>query len=209
MQALVIAHGELPSAARVKELARSATLLVAADGGADAALALGIPIDAVVGDLDSIAAETVARLDPRIVHRIVNPDTTDLEKAIAFCEGQGATTIDVVGAHGGRPDHALANFSVLLREGPAEVRMQDDHFTVSRVRGEATITGPVGTVVSLIAIGLCEGVITEGLRWPLTNVSLPFSPRGVHNEIARSPAHVSVRSGDLLLFAGRWTEKHQ
>ena len=80
--------------------------------------------------------------------------------------------------------------------------------TVELVAGEAEILGPVGTVVSLVAIGPCEGVSTRGLRWELEEASLAFSARGVHNEIARPPAQVSVRSGDLLLFAGRWVERH-
>jgi thiamine pyrophosphokinase len=65
-----------------------------------------------------------------------------------------------------------------------------------------------GTVVSLVAIGPCEGVTTSGMRWDLHDYALGFSPYGIHNEVAISPATVSVRNGDLLLFRGRWVEKH-
>jgi thiamine pyrophosphokinase len=67
---------------------------------------------------------------------------------------------------------------------------------------------PTGTVVSLVAIGRCTWVTTTGLRWNLARHDLVFSPYGVHNEVAQSPASVSVESGDLLLFRGRWIEKH-
>ena len=76
------------------------------------------------------------------------------------------------------------------------------------VDGETAIERPAGTVVSLVAIGRCEGVTTTGLRWPLDNATLEFSPRGIHNEVAATVASVRAASGDLLLFEGRWVEKH-
>ena len=47
-----------------------APCLVAADGGADRALALGQVPDAVIGDLDSISAVAQARLGARVHHRL-------------------------------------------------------------------------------------------------------------------------------------------
>jgi thiamine pyrophosphokinase len=88
------------------------------------------------------------------------------------------------------------------------VRIHDEFFEISLVDRSVEFSGPAGTVVSLVAIGECTGVTTDGLRWPLTDFTLSFSPRGIHNEIASSPARVSVHSGDLLLFRGRWIEKH-
>ncbi|MCZ7579006.1 MAG: hypothetical protein M5U18_18940 [Dehalococcoidia bacterium] len=46
------------------------------------------------------------------------------------------------------------------------------------------------------------------MRWDLHDFTLTFSPRGVHNEVADTPATISVRTGDLLLFRGRWVERH-
>jgi thiamine pyrophosphokinase len=84
----------------------------------------------------------------------------------------------------------------------------DDLFVISLVEGTETVRGEPGTVVSLVAIGRCEGVSTSGLRWDLHDHTLDFGPLGVHNEIRESPATVAVRSGDLLLFRGRFIEKH-
>ena len=67
---------------------------------------------------------------------------------------------------------------------------------------------PLKGIVSLVALGRCEGVTTRGLRWDLEDYPLVFSPYGVHNELVRSPATVSVREGDLLLFKGRFVEHH-
>ncbi len=210
MRALVIANGELPSAALVQELARRADLVVAADGAGLRAISFGWPLSAVVGDLDSLDPGVRRALGDTLVVEIPDPDRTDLEKAVQWAVDRGCTEVDVVGFGGGRADHALANYSVLLTfRGRALVRLRDDLFTVSLVEKEATITGEPGTVVSLIAIGRCEGVTTEGLRWELRDATLSFSALGIHNEVRRSPARVRVRTGDLLLFQGHWVEAHR
>lgn len=209
MRVLLFADGELPSPALIAEFARQADLVVAADGGADKALTLGIRADAVVGDLDSVTVEARRLLGEQAFHHMPSPNSTDLQKAIDFAFDAGADAIDIVAAGGGRADHALANLSVLpLYRGRGQLRVIDDLFEVSLVEGEARIEAPAGTVISLVAIGQCTGVTTTGLRWDLDRDDLVFSPYGVHNEIARSPATVSVKSGDLLLFRGRWIEKH-
>ena len=59
--------GELPAGAMV----------IAADGGAE----LGGPIDLLVGDLDSISAETLARIE-HVERHPVEKDATDLELAL-------------------------------------------------------------------------------------------------------------------------------
>ena len=210
VRALLFANGESPSAALVRQLMEGADLVVAADGGADKALALGVNLDAVIGDFDSVSAEARASLQSERFHHAPAHDATDLQKAIEFCIESGCDSVDVVAAGGGRADHALANLSVLpLFRGQARVRLHDDLFEVSLVEGTATIDAEPGTVVSLIAIGVCRGVTTTGLRWNLEDYTLPFSPIGIHNEVATSPAAVTVAEGDLLLFRGRWVEKHR
>ena len=205
MRAIVIANGDPPSAALLGELREGAALVVAADGGARSALALGLTPDIVTGDLDSIGDAIPAdRIRPN-----PDPNATDLEKAVALCLDEGCDAVDIIGGGGGRADHALANLSVLVRFGRrARVRMVDERFAIELVDGEAEVDGSEGTVVSLVGIGRCEGVTTSGLRWELEDATLDFSAYGVHNEIATSPARVSVRSGDLLLFRGRWVERH-
>ena len=207
MRALVIANGDPPSAALLEEL-RGGALVVAADGGARSALALGVTPDIVTGDLDSIGDAREA-IPPDRIRPNPDPNATDLEKAVALCLDEGCDAVDIIGASGGRADHALANLSVLVRFGRrARLRVIDERFAIELVDGEAEVEGPAGTVVSLVAVGRCEGVTTSGLRWELHDHTLDFSAYGVHNEIAASPARVSVRSGDLLLFRGRWVERH-
>jgi thiamine pyrophosphokinase len=209
MAALVFANGEPPSPAFLASIRTGQRFVVAADGGARHALDAGFAIDAVVGDLDSVDDGVLAALPPHAFHQVARADTTDLEKAIRFCIEAGHEEIDVVCAGGGRADHALANLSVLTSFRTSHIRILDERFTISRVDGLASVEAPPATVISLVAIGLCTGVTTTGMRWDLTDFDLPFGPRGIHNEIASSPATVRVASGDLLLFRGHWVERHR
>ena len=210
MRALIFANGDAPSEELVASLMDGAPLVVAADGGARHALACGIVPNAVVGDLDSVDDAMRAAIPAANFHRISRLDVTDLEKAVAYALEQGCGEIDIVGAGGGRSDHALANLSVLaINRGRASISIHDELFEISLVSGTTQFEGEIGTVVSLVAIGECTGVTTRGLRWELEDFTLPFGPRGVHNEIAQSPASVSVRTGDLLLFRGRFVESHK
>jgi len=205
VRAVVFANGDPPSRQLVSELADGADLVVAADGGADAALAAGVTPALVIGDLDSLSKAARASIRRDVIIRDPDPNRTDLQKAIEACIARGATEIAVLGTGGGRADHALANLSVLLlyRDRTA-IRFVDEQFSISVSPGRTSCVGPPGTVVSLVAMGECRGVTTLGLRWDLEDATLPFSPLGVHNEIRKSPASIAVQSGDLLVFQGRW-----
>ncbi len=209
MRALIIANGDPPSKKLAWECFAAADLVIAADGGANTAVALGISPAIIVGDLDSVTDATRAALPSTTFRRDADPDHTDLQKAITYAISCDVTAIDILGAGGGRADHALGNLSLLILYGrQVRIRIIDEYFEISLVDGRAEIAGPEGTVVSLLAIGTCTGLTTSGLRWPLTGHTLSFSPFGTHNEVAAQPASVEVATGDLLLFTGRWVEKH-
>jgi thiamine pyrophosphokinase len=209
MRALVVANGEAPSQSLLRELADEAELVIGADGGTLAVLAAHVEPDVVTGDLDSLDSAIRAHLGPDRLVLDANPDRTDLQKAIDLALARGAKEVTVVGFGGARADHALANLSVLvLYRGICRMRLVDDLFEICLVDGQVEFEAEAGTVVSLVALGRCEGVTTRGLRWDLEDYPLAFSPYGVHNEVVRNPATVSVREGDLLLFKGRFVEHH-
>ena len=129
MRALVAGDRPLPAA--VGDLANDA-LVVGADGGGERLLAAGIEPDAVVGDLDSLSAAAQKQLSDRLV-RDTGPDSSDLEKAVAWAWARGADDIVVVGWSGSRLDHTLAALALAF-EG---VQLHDDRFRVTAVAGSA------------------------------------------------------------------------
>jgi thiamine pyrophosphokinase len=212
-RALVLADGDAPSRAEL-DLAwpgwdSEADFVVAADGGARLADALGLRIDRWVGDGDSLGADGVADLRRRGIDVRLEPtdkDATDAELALLAAIDAGAAAIVVLGALGGpRPDHALANVALLGHPAAAgrEVTLLDASARIRLLAGPAArmaLPGNVGDLVSLIPLEMAGGVTTTGLRFALTDATLPFGPaRGISNVRTAATAAVAIERGRLLV----------
>ncbi len=171
--------------------------VIAADGGAE----LGGPIDLVVGDLDSISTETLAGIE-RVERHAVDKDATDLELALAAALRFEPDRILVLGGAGGRLDHLFGGLLLLAAQAYArvEVDAQIGAAAVHVVRGERTLRGDPGELISLLAVnGPASGVVTDGLVYPLRGETLePGSSRGVSNVFAGAEARIGVGRGVLL-----------
>jgi thiamine pyrophosphokinase len=207
--AIVFAGGDRPPP-RVLEGLDHADLVIAADSGLEHALALGVHVDLVVGDLVSVtpASLALARAAGTSVEQHPEAkDFTDLELALDAARVRGARRVVVLGGSGGRVDHFFANLLALARpelgELRVEARLGDADVVV--VRTEVTITGTPGQLVSLLPVGgPAHRVTTVGLRYPLRGETLhPGSTRGVSNELLDTEAQVSLTGGVLLAVLPR------
>jgi thiamine pyrophosphokinase len=203
--ALVLAGGD-PVTADLRALLPSADLVVAADGGLAQADALGLSVDVVVGDFDSVKPDDLAaaeRAGATVERHPAAKDHTDLELAVIAARDRGATRVVVVGAWGGRVDHELANLLLLASDAYASLRLEviGARGRVIAVRDSVEITGASGELVTLLAVGgAVTGVRTTGLRYPLHGETLtPGSSRGVSNELVEPVATVTVATGVLLV----------
>lgn len=210
MRAVVVANGDVDQADRAH--LDGAAVVVAADGGALALERWGVVPLVVVGDMDSVDEQTLARLAARgaaIERHPRSKDRTDLELALARAAAAGADELIVLGAFGGpRLDHGFAN-AMLLADRAYEgvvLRAVRGATTVSALRGPGrrTLAGLPGDVVSLVPLGDVTGVRTEGLVYPLRGETLPLGrARGVSNQIRAAPAFVSCDLGVLLIIETR------
>ncbi len=171
--------------------------VIAADSGAE----LGGPVDLLVGDLDSISAETLAGIE-RVERHAAEKDATDLELALTAALRLEPDRILVLGGAGGRLDHLLGGLLLLAAEAYAgvEVDAQIGASAVHVVRGERTLLGDPGELISLFAVnGPASGVVTDGLVYPLRGETLePGSSCGVSNVFAAPKARIGVERGVVL-----------
>ena len=189
---VVVANGEFAYPRRLEAALGTADVIVAADGAAAWLVAHGRPPHLLVGDMDSIdpvLLEQLAAAGCRLVRHPTHKDETDTELALHEAAALGARRITILGALGGRIDHAMANIMLLLMPVLAgvETAIYDGRsrlFVIregSPCREGTTIAGEPGDVLSLIPLGGdAEGVRTEGLEYPLRDETLAFGPaRGV------------------------------
>lgn len=201
--AVIVTGGDPVFPAALQEIPERAWV-IAADSGLDHANSLGLRVDLLIGDLDSVSEPALRAAEQIPIQRHpADKDSTDLELALrTVATRTEIERVIVVGGHGGRIDHLLANAAIVSSAdfaavdiewiaGPARIHVVHHH---------AQLHGTAGEVVSLIPIGGdAGGVSTTGLRWALAGDMLPAgSTRGVSNEFEHAVATVRVETGCLL-----------
>lgn len=206
---LILANGEWGDTKRLTDLVGCAARVIATDGAWAKAVAAEIPVDCVIGDLDSLTSSQRASLLNSNLEVQIHPtskDRTDFELAVDDALGLSPAKLIVFGAVGGRVDHTLANVLVLEKAvGQAvEVELIAGDETAWPIRGEFTLpSGRPGDRISLLPFSDEAVVRTEGLRYRLDDEALRrTSARGVSNVIDTLPVRVTVRSGTLLVVHG-------
>lgn len=212
-EVVVLAGGDPPTTEQVAvwRAALSATppvTVIAADGGLALAHPLGLPVDLIVGDLDSVAPadlDAAQRAGARIEQHPVDKDATDLALALRAATSAGAEAVTVVGGGGGRADHELAVWLLLAdpSHGHLRLRWWSPRAVTDVVHPHRTchLDGTVGELCSLIPVhGPAEGVHTSGLRFPLDGEDLPAgTSRGVSNQLSAAHATVVIGRGVLVV----------
>lgn len=209
MKALIFANGDIDDGEMVQRGLEQATdaLIVAADGGARVAAHYGLRPHAVIGDMDSLSAEELKALaaeGTKILAHNAEKDETDLELALAWAAGQGATWLRVIGATGGRLDQTLSNIYLLalpiLAACDVKILAGKQAMWLARA-GRTEMSGAAGDTISLIPLnGTVRGVRTENLYYPLKDEDLFFGPaRGVSNVMNGAEAAVCTQEGVLLV----------
>ncbi|MBQ7886038.1 MAG: thiamine diphosphokinase [Clostridia bacterium] len=206
MNALIVLGGDAPGEALLKSCVLQADMTIAADRGLEAFAAAGLKPDLLLGDMDSVSGDVLARMqaDTEIDCLPCIKDDTDGVHALDVALARGADRITILGALGGRMDHAMANLMLLVRahRHGAAAEILDEHVRIARVCGEAVLSGAKGDTVSLLPAGDVTGVTLEGFYYHSSELlSFDFSyPLGVSNVVTEDFARVTSQQGDLLLF---------
>ena len=208
-RAVIFANGHLPSLEAARQLVHQDDRIIAANGGSQHLLQLGLVPSIIIGDLDSINEQERKHFLDAGVEFIAfdrEKDETDLELALKHAVSDACQPILIIGALGGRLDQTLANLSLLgsddLRD--LDVRFDDgteEVFMINESR-PYELHGSPGDLVSLLPWGRpVEGIVTQGLRWELRSDNLhPHKTRGISNVLLNERASLRIRSGLLLLI---------
>ena len=179
-------------------------LVIAADGGAAHAAALGITPDIVLGDFDSLGyVPQGANVFP------VEKDDTDAMLAARRGLELGFREFYLYGClDGPRLDHTVAAFQTLqfLADRGAAGYLVGLHYTATVIR-EETVLFPASArgILSLFCLGPdARGVSIRGLHYPLEDGTLTAGfPLGVSNHFTGGDAAITVREGSLLCLYDR------
>lgn len=199
---LLVANGPIRWTEATAVLAAAAKPLLAADGGANHLGRIGLRPDAVIGDLDSISTGIRKFIgEERMIHR-PDQDRTDLDKALEYAFDElGLERLTVLGATGGRLDHAVGNLGLLAKRalGDRLVFVADDH-RVLGVTGELTLDAEPGETWSFFTVDPAVRVTLEGVRWPIADTAIDLARKpSISNEAVSDRVTVRAEGGAVVV----------
>jgi len=147
--------------------------ILAADGGADRALAHGFRPEAVVGDFDSVTATAKSILGAGCLFPIPEQLTTDFDKALRSVEAPFTLALGFTGA---RIDHGLAVFNTLVRHPDRRCIVIGPRDVVFHAPRRLELAMRTGDRLSLFPMAAVTGRST-GLEWPIDGIA--FAPDGM------------------------------
>lgn len=215
---LIVADGPVVSKDQIVNAAEGRQV-VALDGAVNAMQDFGIYPNIILGDFDNIrdpdfwgiketfekiteSSEPYQGLFNTLIVPAKDQDFTDLEKGIIFCDLNGAESIVILNAVGGRMDHTLGNIGFLKKydKKGRSICIVTESQKIEFVRDGATeIRGNVGDYCAVM--GYPEATMTtSGLKYNCQDYSLILGMQeSVCNSLAEPIAKVTIQGEALVI----------
>lgn len=207
MKAVIISGGSPPTKALLEEELKECSYLICADSGADCLYKYNIMPDYLIGDFDSIDKSV---FDYFFTSNIAiekypkDKDFTDTKLALFKARKLGADEIIFLGCTGGRLDHTVGNFGLLLDCLNYNIKsfIKDDNNAISITNISTEIYGEKGESFSLLAYNMpVENLTIKGAKFELENYYLNIGDGlTLSNEFLRNNVNINFYKGTLLMM---------
>lgn len=203
--ALIIANGAACDPELLGQLLEWSPLVVVLDSAIERVIELGIKVDVLLGDFDRGFDPEIYKTSQfpiEIVHA-PDQDKTDLEKAFDYLIERKIPAANVVWATGRRADHTITNLTNIVRyRNLLKIVILDDHSKIFLLPSKFEKWYTANTPISLIPIGVVNGIFSSNLKYTLSNDTLTMGYRtGSSNAVAKDGiVTITHQDGDLLLM---------
>lgn len=174
---IILANGKPPRKSVIEFLTKKDfDVLICADGGADSARKLNIIPDYIIGDMDSISKPALNYFQGKsIIRRIGRQNDTDVEKCLKFAISKKVSEAILVGVTGDRLDHTFCNLGIVLKFfDKIKLNIIAESSYLSAYSGNIELKTFPGEIISLYGFNQKTKIKSEGLKYPLKNIPLPF-----------------------------------
>lgn len=186
---IILANGKPPKKSIITFFQRKGySKLICADGGANSALKMQLVADVIIGDLDSISAEALKEFKSvsKII-RLKRQNDTDVEKCLKYVIKNKFSEVLLVGVTGNRLDHTFCNLGIVLKFFPQiKISLIAENSFLMAYTGNVELKTFSGETISLYGISPKTTITSEGLKYELKNVALPFGVRESTSNIAKT-----------------------
>ncbi len=193
----IVCGGVIEDIARTAARVDKEAYTICADSGYAYVQALGLRADAVLGDFDSFDREKVSAEQVQVFP--VRKDYTDSEIALMHALELGHTDITLLGALGGRIDHALGNVHLLAYAAHrgARATIVDGDTQLWYSEDSVCVCGKPGDLLSVIPLAQGGSYTTAGLEYPLNRQPLPLT--GISNVFTGDVAEIRAENAKYLV----------
>ena len=181
-------------------------IVICADSGYKNAISMGVKVDVLVGDFDSLG-----RIPDGIGEVIQVPaekNSTDTQLAVDIATERGANEIMIVGSTSGRADHTLSTLAILEllwdKRIPAIVVNGQNRVRFIRDSGTILIRSMYKYFSIVTLDNIAKKVSIEGAKYPLVKKDIKRGFQfAVSNEIVKNAALITVKKGAVYIIESR------
>jgi thiamine pyrophosphokinase len=201
---IILANGDPPANKLINYLDKKGFhTLICADGGANVAFKYDLLPDFIVGDLDSIQPDVYDYFyDKCEIKLIKRQDNTDVEKCIKLAINKKFEEIMLLGVTGDRLDHTFCNIGIVLKFfDKVKLSIIHKNSYLAAFEGNIILKTIPKETISLYAIDRKTKIISEGLKYPLKNISLPFGKKdGTSNIAIGNLVKLKIKNGKIFVI---------
>lgn len=203
--ALIIANGAACHPELLGQLLEWSPLVIVLDSAIERVVELGIKVDVLLGDFDHGFDPEIYKTSQYPIEIVHTPDQdkTDLEKAFDYLIARKIPAVNVVWATGKRADHTITNLTNIVRyRNLIKIVILDDHSKIFLLPTKFEKWYTAKTPISLIPIGVVNGINSTNLLYPLKDDTLTIGYRtGSSNSVLQDGlVSITHTDGDLLLM---------
>lgn len=199
---IILANGKTPSKNVITFLMRNGySTLFCADGGANAAMKMGLTPTYIIGDLDSIQRKTLRyfKNKSRII-KLKRQNDTDVEKCLKHAIKLNFEEAVLTGVTGDRLDHTFCNLGIVLKFiHKISVKIVAENSILIALTGINKLNTSPGETISIYGINDKTRISSSGLKYPLRNTTLPFGQKESTSNIALAD-QISLKVTNGIVF---------
>ena len=205
MRAFVFGGGEIfPE--YIEERVQSGDIVICADSGYNNALSMGVNVDVLVGDFDSL--KDIPNGNFELVRVPAEKDQTDTQLAVDIAVERGADEVIIICSTSGRADHALSAMAILEklwdRRIPATIVNGQNRIRFMRDSGTILVRSGYKYFSVITLDRIAKKVSIEGGKYPLLKKDISRGEQfAVSNEIVKNAALITVKKGSVYIIESR------
>ena len=184
---IILANGKPPKKSIITFFQRRGyKKLICADGGSNSALKMKLIPDVIIGDFDSISSKALKEFKSvsKII-RLKRQNDTDVEKCLKYAIKNKFEEALLLGATGNQLDHTFCNIGIVLKFYPKiKISLIAEDSFLKAYTGNVKLNTFPGETISLYGISPKTKIISNGLKYELKNIALPFGVRESTSNIA-------------------------